>query len=264
RQFVVQTLVSATAAEPALIESLLIDKLLLTDPTDNSQPLLSAFTTSDASGVSANFFASSDGKNLLASVVLSDLDSTLKNSAGVAFKPAGTNSATFSGYLEVPVAGTYRFFAVLGKKDAKAELRFDDLQNAVFSGTAAQDKDEIGKGPTEFVELKPRVPYHFTLTTTNLNSGDVQLLVQGETLNKDSLTRLTLYADASVDRIGRAQTLIAKSLQLIQTLELSQRELHHILTNAGNFDGVSLSALPAGDLVESPDKAANLFKQFLK
>ena len=122
----------------------------------------------------------------------------------------------------------------------------------------------IRKGPTEFVELKPRVPYRFTLTTTNLNSGDVQLLVQGETLNKDSFSRLTLYADASVDRIGRAQTVIAKSLQLIQTLELSQRELHHILTNATNFDGVSLSALPAGDQVESPDKAANLFKQFLR
>jgi hypothetical protein len=84
------------------------------------------------------------------------------------------------------------------------------------------------------------------------------------TLPKDSLERLTLYADASVERSGRAQTLIAKTLQLIQALELNQRELRHILTHSANFDGVSLSALPTRDKDDSPDKAEALFKQFLR
>jgi hypothetical protein len=175
RQFVVQTLVAATAADAALIESLLVDKTLLTDPTDSSQSLLNAFTTSDKSGVSANFFASPDATGpALASLVLNHVDATLRDGAGNALKPAGTNSLIFSGYLEVPVAGTYRFFAILGKKDAEAELRFDHLTIPVFKAMAVQDKDEVGKGPAEFVELKARVPYRFTFVATKLNAGDVQ------------------------------------------------------------------------------------------
>jgi hypothetical protein len=263
RQFVVQTLTAATTADPLLVESLLVDKTLLADPANNAQSLLDAFTAADESGLSVAFFANADasGDDALANLVVRHANTSLKDKAGDG-KPAGTNSARFSGYLEVPVAGSYRFFATLSKQDAEAELRFDHLPAAVFKGTAARDNNEIGKGPGEFVELKPHVPYHFTLTLRKLNGGDAGLLVQGETLPKDSLEKLTLYADAAVEKTRRVHTLLAKALQLIQVFELNEREVRYIVSHPEAFDGVALSSLPAHQKDDTPVQAARLFKQF--
>ncbi len=46
------------------------------------------------------------------------------------------------------------------------------------------------------------MPYHFTFDAHNLGGGDARLLVQGETLPKDQLAQLTLYAQSSVERTG--------------------------------------------------------------
>jgi hypothetical protein len=242
-----------------------VDKALLTDPTRNTQALLDAFTAADEGGVSAAFLASQDGSgDPIASVVLSEVNTAVNDGTGQPIKPAGTNSVRFEGFLEVPVAGAYRFYAALSKKDAEAELRFAHLPDPVFSGKAAQDNDELGKGPTEFVELKPGTPHRFTFVVRNLNGGDAQLRVQGETLPKDSLARLTLYAETSVERSRRAQLLLAKTLQLVQALNLNERELRYILSHSADFDGISLSALPTIDNVQARANAATLFKQFLR
>jgi len=129
-------------------------------------------------------------------------------------------------------------FAVLDKQNATAELRFDHLLTPVFSGAAAQDGDELGKAVGEFVELKPGVPYRFTFELRHLNGGDAQLRVQGETLPKDRLSQLTLYAEAVVTRSIRAHVLLAKALQWLQALGLNERELRYLLAHAADFDGV--------------------------
>src|SRR5262249_46339826 len=100
--------------------------------------------------------------------------------------------------------------------------------------------------------LKPGVPYRFTLDVRNLGGGDVSLLVQGESLPKDSLARLALYPDAVVERVHRARVLLAKTLQLIQGLGLSEREVRHLLTHPADFDNLDLSKLPARDSDNSP------------
>ena len=88
--------------------------------------------------------------------------------------------------------------------------------------------------------------------------------MQGETLPKDGLARLMLYPDAAVERGGRAQLLLAKSLQLIQALGLNERELRYLLTHAADFGDVALSKLPTRAADDAPDKAVTLFTQFLR
>ncbi len=263
RQLVVQTVTAATGAEAGLVESLLVDKSLLADPSQNTQPLLSAFVAAAGRGLSAAFFATADGTGApLADMTLADADTTLKDGAGVPLKPPGTNSARLEGYLEVPAAGAYRFYLFLSKKDTGAELRFDHLPAPVFSGTAGQDNAELGTGAAEFVELKPGRPYRFSLDLRQLNGGEAQLLVQGETLPRDRLARLALYPAAAVERSRRAQVLLAKALLLAQALGLNERELRYTLGHADDFDGLSLSRLPARDSDDSPAQATDLFRQW--
>src|SRR5262249_24737636 len=156
------------------------------------------------------FFASTDGTGV-------PFDTRTVVATDTIGKPDEAKSACFKGYFEVPVAGAYRFFAMFGKKDAEAELRLAHLPDPLLRGKAANDGAEI----SQFAELKPGVPYRFTLDVRNLGGGDVSLLVQGESLPKDSLARLALYPDAVVERVHRARVLLAKTLQLIQGLGLS-------------------------------------------
>ena len=88
----------------------------------------------------------------------------------------------------MPASGAYRFYVELDKKDAEAELRFQHLvQPRFLAGVAAVDNDVLGDQPAEFLELKAGLPYRFSLEISDLNGGDVRLLVQGETLPKEPL-----------------------------------------------------------------------------
>ncbi len=264
RQFIVQTLTAQMGADPVLVESLLTDARLLgeTQPAGAPQPLLAAFTATGERGLTANFFASPDGSGVaLATLAFPDADTGLKDKGGNPLKPAGANSARFEGYLEAPAPGAYRFYVALDKQNAEAELRFDHLPDPLFlSGTAANDGDEV----SEYLELKPGVPYRFTLALRKLNGGEPRLLVQGETLPKDRLAQLTLYPLTAIERGERALVLLSKALQLTQSLNLNEREVRYMLTHANDFANLNLSKLPTRESDDSPDGARALFTQFLR
>lgn len=262
RQFIVQTMTAHTGADPVLVESLLTDERLLGDP----KPLLDAFAATGKRGIVATFFASVDGTGAaLASVSLADANTGLKDKDGNPLKPAGANSARIEGYLEVPTPGAYRFNVALDKQHAETELRFDHLPEPLFwSGTAATDNTALGDKPEEYLELKPGVPYRFTLYLRKLNGGDARLLVQGETLPKGSLARLTLYYLSAMDRAERAVVLLNKALQLLENFGLSERESRYLLTHPGAFDGLSLSKLPTATSDDTLVGAKALFGQFLR
>lgn len=256
RQFILQTMTGQMGADTALVETLMTDARLLGDP----QPLLEAFTATAGAGLNATFFASTDGSGAaLAIHNFADADTALKKD-DQPLKPAGANSARFEGYLEVPTPGAYRFHVVFDKKDAEAELQFDHLPAPFLKGAAASDNAEI----SEYLELKSGVPYRFRLDLRKLGGGDAQLLVQSETLAKDTLARLTLYPMTNFARADRAVVLLSKALQLIQGLNLNEREVRYLLTHAADFGNLSLSALPtrAGD--DTPERAKALFAQFLR
>ncbi|MCI0721217.1 MAG: peptidoglycan-binding protein [Acidobacteria bacterium] len=254
RQLVVQTLATSLGADPALTETLLTKADLLADPSQPGKPLLDAFAAVGGRGVSATFFASTGGTG-------APLQPTsITDTADTTTKPVTTKSARFEGYLEVPATGAYRFFAIFGKKDATAELRFAHLPDPLLRGASATDGAEI----SQFTELKTGVPYRFTLDVGTLGGGDVTLLILGENLPKGSLGRLTLYPEASVERVRRAQGLLAKTLQLIQGLGLGEREMRYLVTHAADFDNLDLSKLPTREADDSPAAATALFGQFLR
>jgi len=264
RQFIIQTLTAHTGADPTLVESLLTDYRLLgeTQPAGAPQPLLAAFTATGERGLTATFFAPSDGSGAsLTTSVFSDADTGLKDKDGNPLKPAGTNSARFEGYLEVPAPGVYRFYIALDRQNAEAELRFDHLPDPLFlRGIAANDEAEI----SQYLELKPGIPYRFSLTLRELNSGDARLLVQSEILPKNSLAQLTLYPLTAIERGEHALILLNKVLQLTQSLNLNEREVRYLLTHADDFDNLNLSKLPTRESDDSPAGARALFTQFLR
>ncbi len=260
--FSVQTMTAHTSADPVLIESLLTDKRLLGDP----QSLLETFTATGERGVTATFFASPDGTGAaLATLVFADADTGMKDASGSPLKPPAANSGRFEGYLEVPAPGTYRFFVALAKQNAEAELRFDHLPDPVFlSGAAAANNAVLGDQPNEFLELKAGIPYRFTLELKKLNGGEARLLVQGETLPKDGVSQLKLYPSSAMAGAERATMLLTKTLQFVQSLGLSEREIRYLLTHAAAFDGLNLSKLPTTTNDDTPVGAKALFGQFLR
>jgi hypothetical protein len=258
RQLAVQTVAAGLGADRDLTEALMTDGALLVDPTEPDSTLVEAFTAANDQGISAAFFASSDASG-------APLEMRRVATADTLDKPSGVNSVRFEGYLQVPSAGPYRFFALSALQNSQIELRFGDLPEPLLQGKAATDDAEI----SAFVDLKPGITYRFSFTASNLsggsaNDGNAALLVQGENLPKGSLARLTLFPAESVERLRRANLLLAKSLQLIEGLGLTQREVRHLLTHAADFDGISLNKLPTREADESPVQATALFGSFLR
>lgn len=268
RQLIVQTLTADTGGEPALVESLATDTRLLGEPQTAGDPvsLLTIFAATGARGVQATFYPAAEGTGAASgSAVLEDADTELKDAAGNPRKPAGTNSVSFEGYLEVPAPGPYRFFVALGKQDATAELRFDHLPNPVFwTGTAATNNALLGDQAGQYLELKPGILYRFALHARNLAGGDARLLVQSETLPRDTIKRLVLYPLSAVEHADRALVLLTKAQQLVQTLGLSERELRHLLTHSADFGNVDLKKLPTRPADDTVAGAMALFSQFLR
>jgi hypothetical protein len=262
RQAAVQALVSGSGASPSLVQALITDDRRLSDPSQPDANLLEAFAAAAKIGVDVSHFSSVDGSG--AAVAPPGIAVTVDNTgdAGIGLgKPAGAHSAHFEGYCEVAANGTYGFFAQLDKQNAQVTLKFDFLAKPLLLAAAPTDGAEI---PPGFVELKRGIPYHFTLDAHNLGDGGVRLLVQGESLPKGSLDQLKLYPQSAVHRFDRARVLLAKTLQIIQGFNFTEREVIYLLGNAGDFDNLSFSDLPTRPDDDAPAKGARLLKQFLR
>jgi|APLak6261658528_1056013.scaffolds.fasta_scaffold00044_2 hypothetical protein len=292
RQFTVQTLANELKITPSLTDALLTDRKLLSDPSYPDQPLLDAFSASAERGVNVAYFSSSDGTGeALETRTVATVFCTEKALMDFG-KPEQANSARFDGYFEVPAAGAYRFFVWLGHTDAVAELRLDDLPDPILLGKADANREL-----SSFVELKSGISHRFTLILRNLDGhykhsvplsvlkkhrgsllnrpdfnrlqgNDVAALwVQGESLPKGSLDRLTLYPEAAVERVRRARVLLEKVVQLVQGVTLSEREVHYLFSNAADSGNLDLNLLPTSEMDDSDDsmtRANALFEQFIR
>lgn len=262
RQFVVQTLAAHTSADVKLVESLLTDKVLV---ALSNLPLLDFIVATSEPGVTASFFASTDGHGNASRVVsLRDANTGLKDPTGNPLRPAGSQSARLEGYLEVPAPGAYRFYAVLDKQDAQATLKFAHLPTTTMSGTAAAHNAEVSVG--EFVELLPGILYQYSLELKSLGGGEARLLVQGETLSKGPLSQLRLYPLNVMSVAERAIIRLTKALRLVQSLGLTEREIRYLSIHPEVFDGFNLRQLPTRpleDTLAARSEAIRLFKRFL-
>jgi hypothetical protein len=245
-RLIVQTMASTLDASTDLVEALVTNAGLLTDPADPGSALVDAFAAAGDRGVSATFFDN----------VGATLETRRVASPDTADKPVGAERVRFEGYIQVPSAGPYRFFASMSEQNAAVELQLGGQTDPLIRGAAPADNAEL----SAFVELKQGVSYASTFNAANLNGGRTSLLVQGENLPKGTLERLTLSPSQSVERVRRARVLLSKSLELIEGLGLTVREAQHLLKHAADFDGVSFNQLPTNEA--GGTQATTLFDYF--
>jgi hypothetical protein len=263
RQLILQTLSSNLGADPSLTEALATDAALLGNPSNPGRSLLGTFLALGQQGVSASYFASSNGSGTAQAGGRAATTDTADPTNSV----PGTRSAHFEGYLQVPTDGPYRFFAELGNSGAAASLELDApdpaalLTNPVIAPTSAAptDHSEI----SQFVQLKGGVLYHFALDFTNLGANGASVLIQGENLPMGPLSQITLHPEQTIAAFARANTLLAKVVQILQTTSIDLREISYLVANAAHFSNLKLSSLPTRASDDSPANAIALFAQFL-
>lgn len=246
-QRIVEALVAHFDAEPQLVEALLTDATLISEPGGPSLPLRNAFAAASASGVDVKYYASGDTSGpVVASAVVPSIS---KNESD----PLGTNSATFEGYLEVPVSGLYHFFASIDSQggeaaSGQAELTFEHLIDPLLNGSITP----LGAA----TELRASVPYRFRLRLLNLAGRPFSLDVQSTGVARANASHLELYPKTAVDLAHRALLVLTKALLVVDRLALSEREVRHHFTPRGKFDP---SALPtAEDRAGSAERFAML------
>jgi hypothetical protein len=253
KQLIVRTRTSTLDTDPGLVEALLGDAGLLSDPDSPGEPLLDGFAAAAEVGVAARFYASSGGTGSpLSTKLVGEADTTKKPPSGSA------HSARLGGVLEAPATGVFRFAVHVADPGTTVELRFAHLPDPVVAATAAAADFE----PSAAVELRAGTAYGFQLDVDGLAGGDVSVLVEGASLPKGPLSRLRLHPEAAVERVRRADILLAKALRLITGLALDVREVRHLVAHPADFDSPSLSALPTSE-IKAASAAAN-FSWFLR
>lgn len=263
RQLALKTLAANLGSDASLIEALVTDAALLSDPSSPGESLLKSFLAISEQGLSASYYTSPTpvGAPQASGVAASADTADPSNSV-----PA-TGSCRFEGYLQVPANGPYRFFAVLGDTDAAASLSIDSpdptalFKNPIISPSvmAAKAGDEV----SQFVELKGGATYHFSVDFSNLGANGARLLVQGETLPKGALNQILLIPQQAVTAFTRAKILLSKVVQVLKGTGLDEREIRYMVGNAAQFGNLALSSLPTQSSDDSLGNAAALFSQFL-
>jgi|CXWL01.1.fsa_nt_gi peptidoglycan hydrolase-like protein with peptidoglycan-binding domain len=232
RQTIGQMLAAQTGGDVTLVETLLTHSNFLALSDATTQPLLAWFEGLGQTGLLKESFTSAN---------LKDGPQPPEVVQAVAVKAGGNvNSARWSGFIEVPQGGAYRFYARLGKKGASVDLRFDGVIEAILSGTVVNDGEEL----SGFIELKSGLLYVFTLEVSNMKNGTFELMVKGETTPKSAIDQLVVLPLSAVDGAMRAYTMLRKAVQMAQVLGLTEREVRHILLHPADFGGVDWRLLP--------------------
>lgn len=240
RQFVVQTLAANENADAVLVDT------LLTDATKGNTSLLDRFAATIERGTDGAFYGSDDLSGIplqQSRDTFTSADTALRETQDVNGQPLEPlRSARFDCFIEVPEAGAYRFCIEMDAAGACAELCFAHLPEPVFlEGKAQTGRAELEKS----LELRPGIPYQLSLQLRQLDGGNARLLVEGESLAKGPISRLTLYPASVIDEAVGATTRLLKSLQLVQNLGLNEREVRYIAAQAKYFGGVRFHDLPA-------------------
>jgi hypothetical protein len=245
RDEVSRTLTAGATADPPLVEALITDPDLLSEPSAPGVPLLEAFASASTAGASVSYL---DGTG-------TSLGSAVVPGITTAGKPAGTTGARFSAFLRAPRTGAYRFFLVLDKLGAEAELHIGTQVDPLIRTKAVRDRQPGDEGVSQFVELREGTPVALTLEVRGLGGGDVELLVQADDLPRGSLARLSLRPQTVIDRVDAAHALLDAVLRLSGVLGLGEGDLRHLISHPRDFDGFDPGALRFAPLLRVLDYA---------
>jgi len=170
-------------------------------------------------------------------------DSEGKKEAVISKSEIGTDtSASLSGYIEVPADGAYRFYVDCNAANIDIRLKFSHLPDDFLAETS----DATNQSFSEFLDLKANTPYQFTLETNGLNDAEtvVSLQVKGENLTKSDTANLSVFSNTAIEQLEQAYLLLNKSVMLIETMELSERELQYLTEHQSDFADFDFNTLP--------------------
>jgi hypothetical protein len=250
RRAIVETVSAHLASEPSLSESLITDPELLEDPS-SGRSLADAFARAAERGLTASYWTTSSpsGTPRIATAA----------TASTRDAPAGTLSAKFEGRIEVPRSGEYRFSVLLERPGAWAILRIGDLPNPVVSGTRRVGDDPELSG---VVQLRAGASYSVVLEVADLAGGLAELTVQGETMEKGALARLSPSPQESLQSCTRARALLTSALRITTGFGLSPREVRLLARDHAGYAGLPLGRLPTA--ASSEAEARFLFARFIR
>ncbi|MFE5318470.1 neuraminidase-like domain-containing protein [Paenibacillus sp. NPDC056579] len=240
RQAVLRAMTAQSGGDPQLVEELLTNSGFLALPDSTTEPLLAAFERLAVPGMSVEFSPPSALPLVTRTVEVTESDRL--------------QHGKWTGLLEVPLNGMYRFYAVLGKQGAEAVLRFHHLSDPILKFTAAANGDVQYAD----IELKAGNSYAFTCDAS-LQKGAFQLLVKGETTAKDAISQYIVIPQSAAEAAQQACTMLRKGLQLAQGIGLSAREIRYIAANREGFGGADWRKLPARESNDS-ELAASLYR----
>jgi hypothetical protein len=234
----------ATGVAPVLIEALVTDPLLLADPAAAGAPLLDAFTSVAAAGLSVTA-TDATGAPVPLTGEQQTAPSATTDKLGL---PSAVARVALDGYLRVPTAGSYRFVVSFTASADTAELYVGDGPEPLLQAAAG------GGSADAYLDLRAGVPYRVTLLAAGAPAagtgtpgpleGTVGVRVAGDALPLGPLNRLPLLPKAAADRFARAHLRLAKALRLVGGQGLTERELRYLRGHRHDFDNLDLGTLP--------------------
>ncbi len=170
----------------------------------------------------------------------------------------GHNAAKLIGYVEFPSSGNYRMFVNCKKAGTRiVKLTFDHVPDPLISNAVSAD------ALLEFSEqiyFKANTTYRFVLETENIQE-EVSLMIQGDNVEKGDLDRFALFSESTANNFISGYQRIFKSNLLIQSLELSEREVAYFTNQNADFHNFSLDDLPSTSS-DQEDKIVSRSKWF--
>lgn len=252
---VTQAVAVQLGGDSALVESLLTDARLLSDPSGaaSGTPVVESYLATATRGLTASFFASLDGSGptLQAPAVVPAPE--------IQSVPTQAKSGRIEGFLEVSEAGAFRLVAKADGVGAEIALQLGGGSTPALLGkVTAQGQELEGRA-----ELKPGALVPFALEIRGL-AGGFSLSVDGPSLTRGSLSRLILRPLTILQRLAKAHALVSKVLGLTTSLALSEREVRYVAAHPEDFEGFTFTKLPTEELAGlSPGAASAIGKQLL-
>lgn len=209
--------------------------------------------TPSLEGASVTFYGTADltGAALQPPSTVQTIDTTQR--------PAGTQSARFEGFFQVPDSGTYRFEVSLERVGARAVLALSAVSDPILRLTAGA----VNAAASVALQLPAGVLHRFALEVTNLQDGEATLSILGDQMPRATLgASIALLPTATVDRARRAMVLLHKTLRIMRGFNLDTVELAHILANSADVSLVDIGSLPT--TADTPPSAPSSVLAFLE
>lgn len=241
RQAVVQALAGRHERDEVEVESLLLAGDVLPAPGDGG-PLLAAFRNLRLPGLTATYRNAAGNLVARRRVTGETIDQE---------PPAGAARVVFTGWVESAAGGSHRF-EVRAPADGVVRLRVGD--GPVLADQRVAAGDEVAA----VAELSAGARQSFELAVEGLDGAGVEVRVRNAHSGLRSLDLLTLYPAADLERAARAAGLLGNLFAIADQLDLSARELEHVLTRWADFGPVSLAHLPTREGEVAPVRAAEL------